>query len=381
MTSAQDTVLGLHRTIHAHPELGLEEHAAARALVAAVAELGFDAELGLGSLPTAVRAEAGSGELVITLCAEYDALPEIGHGCGHNVIAGAAFGAFAALAPLADELGVTVRLLGTPAEENAGGKVTMLNEGAFDGTHAALMVHPAGEDVPWMDPLASGILMVEFTGREAHASAMPWMGANALDAMTIMLTAIGLARQQLEPYQQIHGVIDHAGSAPNVIPGSASGRWMVRAADKDSLQRVVDVVRRCAEAGALAAAVTVSITEGPFRYENLTPDAELTAAYIENLARVGRTAAAPWPKAGSTDMGNISQRFPSIHPMLGLGEPGVVIHTPALAALAGSAAGDAAVLDGAILLAATAIDAALTPQLRARLLSDSPLATEATQKG
>ncbi|SDD23643.1 amidohydrolase [Auraticoccus monumenti] len=366
---AREVVLATHRAIHADPELGLEEVRSARRLVEGIGTAtGVQAELGVGSLPTAVRAEAGSGELVITLVAEYDALPGIGHGCGHNVIAGAALGAFTGLAAVADELGITVRLLGTPAEENAGGKVTMLDEGAFDGTSAALMVHAAGEDVLTMDPFASAQVSVEFTGRESHASAAPHLGINALDALTVMLTAIGLNRQQLAPLQQVHGVVDAGGVAPNIIPGRAAGRWMARAADLESLDRVLDVVRRSAEAGAVATGAGLEITEPTARYADLRPDPDLSAFYADALASVGRTAAAPWPRAGSTDMGNVSQRFPSIHPMIGLGDPGVALHTVELTRLAGSEAGDRAVVDGATLLATTAIHAALTPGVRARLL-------------
>ena len=372
VAAAREDIVGISRSLHADPETGLQEERSARLLVGRIEELtGIPAQLGLGTLPTAFRAEAGSGELVITLCAEYDALPDIGHACGHNIIAAAAVGAFTALAPLADELGLTVRLLGTPAEENAGGKVTMLDEGAFNGTHAALMVHPGPYDSIAMDPLASGMIEIEFTGVESHASAAPHEGVNALDAMTIMLTAIGLARQQLEPYQQIHGIVRHAGSAPNVIPGAAGGTWMARAATAEALERVMGVIRRCAEAGAHATGATVSFKEGPFRYLDLRPDASLNAAYAANLDQLGRTAQS-FPKGGSTDMGNVSHRFPTIHPMIGFGDTNALPHTPEFAQLAGSEPGDKAAIDGAILLALTAVDAALSPALRKHLLSHTP---------
>ncbi|MEU5850673.1 amidohydrolase [Saccharopolyspora shandongensis] len=368
----RDAVIDVSRRIHADPEIGLQETRAARLLVDRIgAATGVEATLGLGSLPTAFRAEVGSGELVVTLCAEYDALPEIGHGCGHNIIAASAFGAFTALAPIADDLGITVRLLGTPAEENAGGKVTLLDEGAFDGTHAALMVHPGPEDSIEMNPYASGGIQIEFTGREAHASAAPHDGVNALDAMTIMLTAIGLARQQLEPSQQIHGIVQHGGAAPNVIPGSAGGVWMGRAATAEALERVIAVIRRCAEAGAHATGAAVTLTEGPFRYLDLRTDAGLNVAYAANLESVGRVAGVPMPRGGSTDMGNVSHRFPCIHPVIGLGDPVAVPHTPGFAALAGSEPGDRAAVDGATLLASTVVDAAVDKALRVRLLTGS----------
>ena len=370
-----DEIVALSRDLHAHPELGLEETRSSRVIVDAVERLtGVHSVLGLGSLPTAFRAETGTGELVVTLCAEYDALPGIGHACGHNVITAAAVGAFTLLAPLADELGITVRLLGTPGEENAGGKSTMLKEGSFEGTHAALMVHPGPLDALGMDSLASGGIDIEFTGQQAHASAAPHEGINALDAMTIMLTAIGLARQQLEPYQQIHGYVRHAGSAPNVIPGAAGGTWMARADTAESLNRVMGVIRRCAEAGAHATGAKVAFSEGDFRYLDLRPDAALNAAYGENLAAMGRTTIT-MPKGGSTDMGNVSHEFPSIHPMIGFDAPTTLPHTVEFAALAGAEPGDRASLDGAVLLASTVIDAALNPELRTRLLAKNTLHT------
>ncbi|MGL3805597.1 M20 family metallopeptidase [Paeniglutamicibacter sp. R2-26] len=371
LAAIKDEVVGVSRHLHANPETGLAEVRSAGYLLESVERLtGIGGTLGLGSLPTAFRVEAGNGDLVITLCAEYDALPDIGHGCGHNIIAAAAVGAFAALAPIADSLGMTVRLLGTPAEENAGGKVTLLEEGYFDGTHAALMVHPGPFDSVRMDPLASGAIEVEFSGRPAHASASPHEGVNALDALTIMLTAIGLARQQLEPFQQIHGFVRHAGTAPNVIPGAAGGTWMARGATAESLGRVMEVIRRCAEAGAHATQATVTFREGSFQYHDLIPHDALDGAYEANLNDLGRTSS-PFPKGGSTDMGNVSHRFPSIHPMIGLGQPAAVIHTEEFARLAGSETGDQAAIDGAFLLAMTAVDAALDPALRARLLSET----------
>ncbi|MEB4613800.1 amidohydrolase [Leucobacter sp. M11] len=369
-----EDLLALSHRISQHPELGLQETQASRWLTDAAAQVpGARATLGVGGLETAFLAQAGTGELVLTVCAEYDALPEVGHGCGHNVIATAGLGAFLALAPLADQLGATIRLIGTPAEENEGGKITLLDAGVFDGTHAALMVHPGPSDEVSMNPFASGGISARFLGREAHASLTPHRGINALDALTVTLTAIGLARQQLEPGQQIHGSIAERGGAPNVIPGSSAAVWMVRATSMESLDRVTEVVTRCIRAGALAAGCTVEIeAERDGRYANMRIDADLTEAYRRNATALGRSPLAVGANGGSTDMGNVSQRFPSIHPMIGLGDAGLTLHTADFAARAAGPAGDAAVLDGATLLAQTAIDLATDRKIRSRLLSDTP---------
>lgn len=376
ISRSADDLLHVSHTISANPELSMEEYAASALLVDAVKNLtGIVTSTGFGGLETAFQAEAGTGDLVIAICAEYDALPTVGHGCGHNIIATAALGAFVALAPLADELGTTVRLMGTPAEENGGGKVKLIDAGAFDDVHAAIMVHPAPSDVVSMNPYASNGIKVRFSGRESHASLSPHEGINALDALTVALTATGLARQQLEPGQQIHTSISEAGGAPNVIPGSASAMWMVRGSTLESLDRVTQVVERCVRAGALAAACEVSIekkTKG--MYSDILIDEELINLYEKNALELGRAPAPIPPLGGSTDMGNVSHVVPSIHPMIGLGMPELTLHTAEFAAAAAGPAGDQAALDGAILLAQTAIDFALIPSLRTRLQSDDPLA-------
>ncbi|WP_226351536.1 amidohydrolase [Pseudonocardia sp. ICBG601] len=363
-------VVGLSRRIHSRPELAFEEtRAAAWVAEAAQAWTGCDPTVGVGGLPTALSATAGSGDLSVTLCAEYDALPGIGHACGHNVIAAASAGAFAALAPIADDLGLQVRLLGTPAEESGGGKQHLIDAGVFEGTHAAMMIHPSTRELLGMNSYASNAVWVEFEGSEAHASISPHMGVNALDAMTVMLTAIGLARQQLEPEQQIHGFVREAGVAANIIPGRAAGTWMARGADLDSLRRAVGIITRCAEAGALAAGAELRATVGRHPYADMRSDLDLRALYRDNAAAIGRNPEEHASRGGSTDMGNVSQLVPAIHPMVSLGDYDVSSHTEPFAELAGGAPGDRVALDGALLLAATVIDAATTPSVRQRLLT------------
>ncbi|MDO4241543.1 MAG: M20 family metallopeptidase [Microbacteriaceae bacterium] len=366
-----ETLLALSHKLSQNPEIGLKETQSSRWVYEIAAEVpGARAEYGVGGMETAFVVEAGSGELTITICAEYDALPEVGHACGHNVIAAAGVGAFCALAPLAKELGATVRLIGTPAEENACGKETLLQAGVFDGTHAAIMIHPGPIDEVMMNPYAAKNISVRFIGREAHASLSPHHGVNALDALTVTLTAIGLARQQLEPGQQIHGSITERGGAANVIPGSAAATWIVRATTMESLDRVADVLTRCARAGALATGCEIEINDSAHpAYANMEADNELNELYHRNATALGRDPQPVNGFGGSTDMGNVSHRFPSIHPMIGFGDSTLSLHTPKFASLAASPVGDKAALDGATLLAQTAIDAATTPQIRQRLLA------------
>ncbi|WP_263247805.1 amidohydrolase [Saccharopolyspora rosea] len=364
-----DGLLAFSHRLHESPETGFEEFKASAWLAEELRAVpGARVVHGLGELPTAVRADAGSGPLVVTICAEYDALPGVGHACGHNIIAAGALGAFTLLAGVADELDVTVRLLGTPAEESGGGKILMLEQGDFDGTHAAMMVHPGNADRTNMLPLACAGFDVRYRGRSAHASAQPHQGVNALDAMTVALTAIGLARQQLEPGQQIHGCVAGAGTAPNVIPESAAGQWMVRAHDLESLGRVEAVLRRCFEAGAVATGAELEFTPSDPPYAEMRGDARMEELFRDNAAELGRALVPEDTRGGSTDMANVSHHFPTIHPMLDLGDA-PPIHHPAFAEAAAGPGGDRAVRDAALGMACTVVDLATDPAERQRLLA------------
>lgn len=242
-----------HR-IHANPELGFEERLASTWLCEMLADAGFKMEAGICDMPTAFVARAGSGPLHVGICAEYDSLPQIGHACGHNIIAAMALGAGIAAAKVADEAGLTVSMFGTPAEEigDGGGKILMLERGGFSGIHAAMMVHPAPIDTVEMASSAVATFETHYTGKEAHAGFAPELGINALDALTIAQTAIGLLRQHIRATDRIHGIITHGGDAPNVIPAHTNARFMVRAKNVHDLDEIRDKVFRCFEAGALA---------------------------------------------------------------------------------------------------------------------------------
>ena len=260
---ARDELVALSHRIHANPELGFEEEQACAWLCELLDGAGLEVERGVGDLPTAFAARAGSGPLHVVVCAEYDALPAVGHACGHNVIAAMAAGAGLALARVADDAGLRVTVLGTPAEEGGGGKILLLQRGAFDGAHAAMMVHPSPYEQPEMPIIAVNHLQVAYTGKEAHASAYPFLGVNAADALVVAQTAIGLLRQHLRPGDRVHGIVTKGGDAANVIPAHTTGAWMVRAATLEQLAEVQDKVTGCFEAGALATGATLELTEDP----------------------------------------------------------------------------------------------------------------------
>ena len=367
-----DRFVGLSHAVHDHPETAFEEHWSAQAVAEALEAEGFGVTSGTGDLPTAFTARAGSGDLVVAICAEYDALPEVGHACGHNIIAASAVGAGAALARVADDIGLTVVVVGTPAEEGGGGKVLLLERGGFAGVHAAMMVHPWSTERLAATCLAVSHLEVHYTGREAHASAAPSEGINALDAMTVAQVGIGLLRQQLAPGDQVHGVVTEGGSAANVIPGSVTGRFMCRAPDLEALSRLEPRVRACFEAGAVASGASLTVEPLCPVYSHMSSDPDLLRAYRHNAETLGRRfndddAGLPRPTL-STDMANVSLALPSIHPLMAIDSDGAVNHQPAFAAACVSPSADAAVHDAALAMAWTAVDAATDPAVRGRLL-------------
>jgi amidohydrolase len=371
--AARDTVganerslVDLSHRIHAHPELKWEETRTSAWTAGALADAGLTVEAGICDLPTAFSCRSGTGSLHLAICAEYDALPGIGHACGHNIIAATAVGAALALALLVDDLDLTVSVIGTPAEEGGGGKVFLLERGAFAGVHAAMMVHPA----PFEDltPRCSAVAHfgVEYTGRPSHASAAPELGINAADAMTVAQVAIGLLRQHLRPGDQVHGIVTRGGDVPNIVPAHAEGLWMVRAPTIDDLAQTRPRVTRCFEAGALATGATLAIEDVAPVYSHVDHNPDMVAAYRENAIALGRAPDDEHEVTFSTDMGNVSLEIPSIHPCIGIESAGAFNHQPEFAAACIHASADRAVLEGSLAMAWTAIDIATGP-LRARL--------------
>jgi amidohydrolase len=360
--AARPDLLALSHRIHAHPELGYEEEHASRWLAEILAEAGLDVTAGICDLPTAFRAVAGSGPLHLAVCAEYDCLPDIGHACGHNVIAAAAVGAALAVAPLADDLGITLSILGTPAEEGGGGKILMLDRGAFAGVHAAMMVHPTPREVLRPTVTAVAHFDVCYRGRESHAAAAPELGINAADAFVVAQGAIGLLRQHLRPTDQVHGIVTHGGEAANVVPSHTRGRWMVRARDLDELVDTRARVERCFEAGALATGCELETTPVSPDYAHMVHHDPLVSLYRANAEALGRGFPDDARITFSTDMGNVSLAIPSIHPTLAIETGGAVNHQPEFAAACVNASADRAVVDGAVAMAWTAIDVATGPE-------------------
>jgi amidohydrolase len=366
------TAIGLSRALHADPEIAWQEVRSSARVASALADGGFAVEAPYCGMPTAFRASYGQGPLRIALCAEYDALPGIGHACGHNLIASIAVTAARALAPLADDLGITLVVLGTPAEEGGGGKVAMIDAGAFDDVHAAMMVHPGPVDVIRANPYAVSHLRIAYTGEAAHAAAYPELGRNAADAFTIAQVAIGLLRQQLPATARVHGVVTNGGAAPNIIPEATQGRWYIRASTTEGLDALEPRVRRCFEAGGLATGCEVSIEHESPRYAEFRTDAGLSASYERNAITVGRVFTDPADHAASmarasTDMGNVSQVVPAIHPYVGIGSLPAVNHQAGFTAHTIRPEAERALLDSATALAWTVVDAATDPALRERL--------------
>jgi amidohydrolase len=362
----------LSHAIHAEPELAFAEHRSCAKAQVLVAERGFEITPRAAGLDTAFRADFGSGPLVVGVCAEYDALPEIGHACGHNIIAASAVGAALALAEVADRLGLTVVLMGTPAEESGGGKALLLKAGAFDDVAAAVMVHPGPVDIAAARSLALTEVAVDYRGRESHAAVAPHLGINAADAVTVAQVAIGLLRQQLPPGQLVHGIVTDGGQATNVIPAHTAMQYTMRATDRASLQALEDRMADCFLAAAIATGCDYQINETAPTYEELRPDPWLSAAFRAEMTRCGRSPVTEDLEAtlplGSTDMGNVTQALPGIHPIVGIDSGGASIHQPGFAAAAGGPSADSAVIDGAIMLACTVIKLAETPAERERVL-------------
>ena len=369
---SRDALIALSHRIHAHPEVGFEEERAAGWLCDDLDAAGFAVTRGVGDLPTAFTARAGSGPLHVAFCAEYDALPGIGHACGHNMIAAMAVGAATAAARVADDVGLTVSVIGTPAEEGGGGKILLLDRGVFAGVHAAMMVHPAPMDVVEQPFLACTQFEVRYTGKEAHASAFPERGINAADALTIAQTAIGCLRQHIRPSDRVHGIITHGGDAPNVVPAHTAAHYIVRAKTLAELGEIRDKVVKCFEAGALATGSTLAITEDHPPYAEVKPDVDIAAHYRRNAETLGRPLLDLGPMlermAGSTDMGNVSLAMPSIHPMIGIESLPAVNHQPEFTAHCATPVADRAVMDGALAMVWTAIDMAIDASLRRRLV-------------
>jgi amidohydrolase len=359
-----ELLVSVSHDLHDHPEELFEEHHAHDALTEVLAGAGLTPVRHAYGLDTAFEARAGQAGPTVAVMLEYDALPGIGHACGHNIIAAAGLGAGLAAAALADELGGRVVILGTPAEEGGGGKVAMAEGGALDGVDAALMVHPADHELRRMSTIAIQRLRVTYHGEAAHAAAYPWNGRNALDAAVLGYVGVAALRQHIRPDERVHGVFTDGGDKPNIVPARAEMLWYVRSGDLDRLEPLKARVLHALEAGAVAAGCDVEHEWLDPAYADLRSNGPIEDLYVANARVLGRDVLEPAGDAqvyGSTDMGNVSYLVPSIHPMIAVAPAGVSIHTPEFAHHAAAAEGDAAVLDGAKAMAMTIADLWLRP--------------------
>ena len=365
----RDDVIGLSHRIHANPEPAFEEYQAATWTAEILRSNGFEVEHPAGSLKTAILATIGgraSGSAPacprIGILAEYDALPGLGHGCGHNTMAASGVGAALALAAVADDLSGEIVFLGTPAEERGSGKQIMIDDGLFEGLDAALLFHPCDRNHVESHPLASEDVDVVFTGLQAHASSDPWRGKNALDGLITLFTSVGLWRQQLRPTSRVHGIIREGGTAANIIPERASAWFMLRSADQPYYEEMKTRFTRMCEAAAMATDTKVSVTYsgGATTMRN---NRVLAASFRANMAAYGIEDMGDDPNAGSTDMANVSWVCPTIHPDLAICDEGVPGHSIQFRDAAVTPRADETTLLAATLIAQTAADLFLGPDL------------------
>jgi amidohydrolase len=354
----RNELIDLSLRIHANPELSLQEVKASRWLAEYLEGKGFEVERGFCQLSTAFKASYGQGKPVIAFLAEYDALPKLGHACGHNIIAAAAVGAAVAARTAADQLGGRILVIGTPSEELYGCKAIMVERGGFTGVDAAMMIHPGTRDVVTPPALACSSLEVEFFGKAAHAAASPEEGINALEALILAFNNINSLRQQVRERSRIHGIITDGGEAANIVPAYSRAIFLVRAEDEEYLGELKERVLDCFSAASLATGARLEYRWGEVSYAPLRNNSVLAQLFSQNMETLGRKTHPPDPRrgCGSTDMGNVSQVVPSLQPFVAIASPGASEHSPEFALAAASEAGHQGLIDGAKALALTGAD-------------------------
>jgi len=351
-------LIQLSLNIHDNPELGFEEEKASAWLTGYLEDNGFHVERGIAGVATAFRATYGQGSPRIALLAEYDALPKIGHGCGHNIIAASAVGAAVGSKPIIDRLGGNIVVLGTPGEEVFGGKIDMVQAGVFKEIDVAMIVHPGVRNVVTMQALACTGVEVEFFGQPAHASAEPHKGVNALEATILAFTSINSLRQHIKEEARIHGIITDGGEAPNIVPAHSAAEFYVRAPDNEYLDELKSKVSNCLLGASTASGARLEYHWDDIAFDSMKNNETLAELFKQNLESLGRHVEAFNPEfgLGSTDMGNVSQVVPSIHPTIAIASPEVLGHTPEFAAAGASEAGHEGLMDAAKALSMTVVD-------------------------
>jgi amidohydrolase len=362
--SRRADLAGLSRKIHDNPETAMEEKNAAALLTGFLEENGFTVERGISRLPTAFKAAYGKGSPVIAYLAEYDALPKVGHACGHNLIAAASVAAALATKNVVDELGGTVAVFGTPGEEITGGKAIMAERGAFEGVDIAMICHPGGGNSVVMNALACQNLDIEFFGKAAHAAADPAAGINALAAMILSYNAIDALRQHIDEKARIHGIITDGGEVANVVPAHTAANFIVRAADDAYLDKLKDRVLNCFAGAAAATGAELKYCWADVRYAAMKNNLAMGRLFKKNFESLGRRIPIgdenKW--SGSTDVGNVSRLLPAIQPMVGIAPDDVLIHSPEFRNIAATKGALDTLLDAAKAMAMTAADLLASPE-------------------
>lgn len=365
MAKISPELVELSQELHADPELSLEEHRAAARITQLLEDHGFTVERGIAGLPTAFQGSVGDGKPVISFLCEYDALPGIGHGCGHNLIAAGGVGAAIALKEaLGDDLAGTIRCIGTPGEEGKGGKIIELREGVFDDVDAALMFHPGVQTQPWRHATACVDLEIVFHGIAAHAAGSPAQGRSALAAVIQLFNGIDSLRQFIPETARIHGIITDGGQAPNVVPERAAAVFMVRALRSTEVDELLERVKAIIDAAAQATGTTYELSTGEVYAERKNNHA-IASRWAAHMQRLGEWVEEPVLRGGtgSSDIGNVSLVLPTIHPYLGVAEPGTPGHSHAMTAAAGDAPAQERMLHMAEALAAAGGDLLTEPGL------------------
>lgn len=378
LTDAVDSVLpdalDLSHRVHAHPEIAFEERQASTWTAELLEGHGFDITAPVGGLETAFVAR-WKGERpgpVVAFAGEYDALPEVGHGCGHNLMCSSSAGAAVAAATmLGHEFDGEIRFIGTPAEEAGNGKVHLITAGVFDDVDICLQIHPSDSSSAEIYCLAVTEVGVTFHGTLAHASADPWLGKNALDAIVLLHTMVAQWRQHLKPGERVHGIITHGGAAPNIVPDLTRGRWYLRTPIEEDLDAMIERFGSMAEAAATATGCTATLENDPMnRCRTMLNSPTLLEVWRRHLADAGVEDAPVDPNAGSTDMANVSHVVPTIHPYLAIAPRGTPGHSREFAAHAGGPDGDRMLPAAIRVLAATAVEMVRNPALVQRAWQD-----------
>jgi amidohydrolase len=355
--------------IHRHPEVAFAEEKAAGWLAEFLEAEGFSVERGVAGLPTAFRAvhpAEGDGP-ALAILAEYDALPELGHACGHNLIAAIAVGAAAGLAPWKPDLAGRLVVLGTPAEEGGGGKVILIREGLFRDIDAAMMVHPGCHTYLRHGSLAISEVVASFRGRAAHASTDPEEGINALDAVIQTFNSINALRQHIRDGARIHGIITDGGQKPNIVPEHAAARFYVRAAQSEYRDELLAKLERCARGAALATGAELSFRKTSHEYKSMRINEPMASAFGRHIEGLGYPVEESGGGMGSTDMGDVSWQVPAIHPLVRITEQEIPLHSRQFAQAARSEGARRAIIAAAKAVAATCLDLWLDPDLYTRV--------------